>query len=99
MSTYNAEPSENLPNSVTIPAEDPSDWGGEPSTGIDSTEGRVREARLRRRDLQKRIRACTDRFLAFKTEEEILFEENEYKNLDWEVRDFLKTAQELKETG
>ena len=64
------------------------------------TEGRIREARLRRRDLQKRIQACTDRLLAFETEEEILlFEENEVKNLDWEVRDFLKTVQELKETG
>ena len=52
MSTHNAEPSENLSDSVTIPAEDPSDWGGELSTGIDSTEGRVREARLRRQDLQ-----------------------------------------------
>ena len=83
MSTHNAESSENLPNSVTIPTEDPSDWGGEPSTGIDSTEGRVREARLRRRDLQKRIQACIDRLLAFETEEEILlFEENEVKNLD-----------------
>ena len=51
MSTHNAEPSENLPDSVTIPAEDPSDWGGEPITGIDLTEGRVREARLRRQDL------------------------------------------------
>ena len=81
-------------------AEDPSNWGGEPSTGIDSTEGRVREAQLQRRDLQKRIQACTDRLLAFETEEEILlFEENEVKNLDWEVRDFLKTAQELEETG
>ena len=64
------------------------------------TEGRIREARLQRRDLQKRIQACTDRLLAFETEEEILlFEENEVKNLDWEVRDFLKTVQELKETG
>ena len=72
MSTHNAEPFENLPDSVSIPAEDPSNWVGEPSTGIDSTEGRVREARLWRRDLQKRIQACTDRLLAFKTEEKIL---------------------------
>ena len=72
MSTHNAEPSENLPDSVTIPVEDPSDWGGKPSTGIDSTEGRVREARLRPRDLQKRIQVFTDRLLAFETEEEIL---------------------------
>ena len=82
MSTHNAEPFENLPDSVSIPAEDPNNWGGEPSTGIDSTEERVREARLRRRDFQKRIQACTDRLLAFETEEEILlFEENEVKNL------------------
>ena len=100
MSTHNAEPSENLPDSVMIPAEDPSDWGGEPSTGIDSTKERVREARLRRRDLQKRIQACADRLLAFETEEEtLLFEEYEVKNLDSKVRSFLKTAQELKETG
>ena len=99
MSTNNAEPFKNLPDSVTIPAEDPSNWGGEPSTGIASTEGRVREARSRLRNLQKRLQACTDRLLGFETEEEILvFEENEVKNLDWEVRDLLKTAQELKET-
>ena len=80
MSTHNAEPSKNLSDSVTIPAEDPSDWGGEPSTGIDSTEGRVREARLRRQDLQKRIQAWTDRLLAFETKDEILlFEENAVK--------------------
>ena len=48
MSSHNAEPFENLPESVSITAEDPSNWGGEPSTGIDLTEGRVREARLRR---------------------------------------------------
>ena len=83
MSTHNAEPSENLPDSVTIPAEDPSDWGGEPSTGIDSTEGKVREVRLRRQDLQKRIQAWTDQLLAFETKDEILlFEENAVKNLD-----------------
>ena len=100
MSTHNAEPFENLPDSVSIPAEDPNNWGGEPSTGIDLTKGRVRDARLRWRDLQKRIQACIDRLLAFETEEEILlFEENEVKSLDWEVRYFLKTAQEFKETG
>ena len=92
MFTHNAEPFENLPDSVSIPAEDPTNWCGEPNTGIDSTKGRVGEARLRQRDLQKRIQACTDRLLAFETEEEILlFEKNEVKNLDWEVRDFLKT--------
>ena len=100
MSTHNAEQFKNLSDSVSIPAEDPSNWGGEPSTGIDLTEGRVREARLRRRDIQKRIQACNDRLLTFETEEEILlFEENEVKNLDWEVRDFLKTTQKLKEVG
>ena len=61
MSTHNIEPPENMPDPVTIPAEDLGDWGGEPSTGTDSTEGRVREAQLRRWDLQKRIQACTDR--------------------------------------
>ena len=83
MSTHNAEPFENLPDSVSISAEDPSNWGGEPSTGIDSTEGRVRETRLRWRDLQKRIQACTDRLLALETKEGILFfKETEVKNLD-----------------
>ena len=100
MSTHNVEPFENLPDSASIPAEDPSDWGWEPSTEIDSTEGRLREVQLRRRDFQKRIQACTDRLLAFEIEKEILlFEETEVKNLDREVRDFLKTAQTLKETG
>ena len=73
MSTYNAESFKNLPDSVSILAEDPSNWSGETSTGIDSTEGRVREARLWRRDLQKRIQVCTDRLLALETEEEFFF--------------------------
>ena len=41
MSAHNAEPFENLPDSVSIPAEDPNNWGGEPSTGIDLTEERL----------------------------------------------------------
>ena len=79
MSTHNVEPSENLPDSVTIPAEYLNDCSGEPSTGIDSTEGRVREARLRRRDLEKRMQTCTDRLQVFETKEAILlFEENSH---------------------
>ena len=100
MSIHNAEPFENLLDFISILAEDSSNLGGEPSTGIDSTEGRVREARLRRRDLQKRIQACTDRLLAFETEEEILlFEENEVKNRDWEIRDFFKNGTRVKGDG
>ena len=62
------------------------------------TKGGVREIRWCRRDLIKKIQDFITQLPGFHTEEELLlFEEREVKALDWEVRDFLKTVQELEE--
>ena len=65
-----------------------------------NTKGGVREIRRCRRDLIKKIQNFTTQLPGLHTEEKLLlFEEREVKALDREVRDFLKTVQELEEAG
>ena len=59
----------------------------------------VRKARQRRREIIKTIQEHEKQLFNFGTEEEILaFERHELTKLDWEIRDFLKTVNELEET-
>ena len=71
-----------------------------PLGGETEAEKGVREARQRRRELIKTIQCYIERVSCFHSETELLnFEATEVKNLDWDVRDFLKTTQELEEAG
>ena len=73
--------------------------GGESKTAsgiVESVE--VRDARQRRRSLLKLIQNCNEKLDEFTCESDILkFEEETVKRLDWDVRDFLKSARELED--
>ena len=59
----------------------------------------VRKARQQPREIIKTIQEHEKQLFTFSTEEEILaFERHELTKLDWEIREYLKTVNELEET-